>query len=247
MRKSIIVGNWKMNGSSAQNKALVSAIIAAERKGESAVCVPFPYLEQVKNLTLDSSVGFGAQDVSVHESGAYTGEVSASMLKDMGCHYVIVGHSERRTHHQESSQMVAQKAQQVIDHGMCPIICIGERLEERESGSTKRVLKEQLTPLLTLLATSGMIAPILAYEPVWAIGTGLVATVDQVADAHHFIRQEVAKVDAVLGDGVRILYGGSLKPENAEAIFAIEDVDGGLIGGASLDAASFLSLIEQAR
>ncbi|HFD87721.1 MAG TPA: triose-phosphate isomerase [Gammaproteobacteria bacterium] len=251
MRKSLVAGNWKMNGSRASAKVLVEGIKAgAESLGsvEIVVCPPSVYLTEVKALLDDVSIGLGAQNVSEQESGAFTGEISTSMLTDVGCQYVIVGHSERRSLYGEDDLLVARKVIAVSKAGMVPILCVGELLEERESGATESVVARQLDVLLE--SPEGLAAlsnAVIAYEPVWAIGTGMTATPEQAQAVHAFIRQRVAAKDADLAAKIQILYGGSVKGGNAAELFANADIDGGLIGGASLAAEEFLTICRAAQ
>lgn len=245
MRTRLVMGNWKMNGSLQTNQALLSAIVHAiqaepsiYQKGQIVVCPPFPYLAQAAQLMRGSVVELGAQDVSVAEIGAYTGEVSASMLQDFSCKWVIVGHSERRAYHGETSEIVASKAKVAIAHRLTPVICVGESLVEREAGRTLAVIEEQLKPVLTL-DHQALAQLVIAYEPVWAIGTGLTATPEQAQEVHAFIRAQLAAVGA---DQVQILYGGSVKANNAASLFAMPDIDGALVGGAALNAEEFLAI-----
>ncbi|MBK8015663.1 MAG: triose-phosphate isomerase [Betaproteobacteria bacterium] len=248
MRSKFVAGNWKMNGSLAANEALLSALAAAPGipRGGVAVLAPFPYLGQCADLLRGSTVSWGAQDVSVHESGAYTGEVSGSMLLEFGCRFVVVGHSERRAMHGETSELVARKAVAAVKAGLTPIVCVGETLQERESGRTQSVIGEQLDAVLSTAGMEVVGKSILAYEPVWAIGTGKTATPAQAQEVHSFIRRRVAGKDAGCAEGVLILYGGSVKGSNAGALFSEPDVDGGLVGGASLVAADFLEICKAA-
>ncbi len=247
MRRKLIAGNWKMNGSLAGNATLLDGIRvgAAGLKAELAVCVPAPYLAQVQAALSGSSVAWGAQDLSVHESGAYTGEVSAAMFKDFGSRYVIVGHSERRSYHGENDELIAQKAARELASGLVPIVCLGETLAEREAGSTDKVVIRQLKPVLDAVGTQ-MAGIVVAYEPVWAIGTGKTATPEMAQQVHELIRGCLAQGDASAATGVRILYGGSMKPDNAKELLAMADIDGGLIGGASLKSADFLAIAQAA-
>ena len=232
-RARLVAGNWKMHGSRASNRALLEEVLKGLVKGvECAVCVPFPYLEQAAAQLKGSALALGAQTVSEHAQGAYTGEVSAAMLKEMGCRYVIVGHSERRQLFGERDEQAAAKYKAVRGSGMTPILCVGETLEERDAGSTEAVVARQLDAVK-------FEGGVLAYEPVWAIGTGRNATPEQAQAVHAFLRKRVPA-------GTPILYGGSVKPQNAAAIFAMPDVDGGLIGGASLVAKDFLSIVKAA-
>jgi triosephosphate isomerase len=242
-RRRLVAGNWKMHGSRAANSALLDAVVTgapAASEAECAVCAPFPYLAQLAERLSGSAVAWGAQNVSEHAQGAYTGEVSAAMLAEFGCRYVIVGHSERRALYGESDAAVAAKFTAVLGAGMTPILCVGETLAEREAGRTEEVVARQLAAVLAKAGIRSIEAAVLAYEPVWAIGTGRTASPEQVQDVHAFLRAKVKP-------GTRILYGGSVKAANAEAIFAMPDVDGGLIGGASLVAAEFLAIARAAQ
>ncbi len=247
MRISLIAGNWKMNGSLAANAGLLDGIRAgaAGLSAELAVCVPAPYLAQAQAALAGSGVQWGAQDLSVHDSGAYTGEVSAAMLGDFGCRYVIVGHSERRSYHGESDELVAQKAVRALVSGLTPIVCVGETLAEREQGATDAVVIRQLKPVLAAVGAN-LANIVIAYEPVWAIGTGKTATPDMAQQVHELIRTTLAQADASAAAKVRILYGGSMKPDNAAELLAKPDIDGGLIGGASLKATDFLAIARAA-
>jgi len=245
MRRQLVVGNWKMNGSHAANAELLAGLKAAGPwVGEVAVCVPYPYLAEVALTLQDGAVGWGAQDCSAHESGAYTGEVAASMLAEFGCRYVIVGHSERRAHHGESDQLVAEKAKIALAHRLTPIVCVGETLADREADRTAEVVKRQMS---AVIHTIGHCVPqiVVAYEPVWAIGTGRTATPAQAQEVHALLRAQLQAASAHAGE-MRILYGGSVKAENAAALFAQSDIDGGLIGGASLKAAEFAAICRAA-
>jgi triosephosphate isomerase (TIM) len=248
MRRKLIAGNWKMNGSLAANEVLLNGIKA--EIGQSAcgvaVCVPAPYFAQCEAVLADTVIAWGGQDVSVHESGAYTGEVSGAMLVDFGCAYVIVGHSERRAYHGESDALVAQKALRAIKAGLTPIVCVGESLEEREAGRTDVVVGAQIDVVLTALDTADVQKIVVAYEPVWAIGTGKTATPQMAQEVHAMLRTRVAAKSPKAAEVVQILYGGSMKPDNAQALLAMPDIDGGLIGGASLKAADFLAIIRAA-
>ncbi|MEM7466489.1 MAG: triose-phosphate isomerase [Pseudomonadota bacterium] len=241
-RKRLIAGNWKMNGSEADARALARGI-AAGINGETDVliCPPFPYLSIVKAALQSLQVTLGAQNVSQQANGAYTGEVSAAMLSDLGCSYVIVGHSERRQLYGEDSALVSDKARVVAAADMRPIICIGETLEEREGGQTRQVIETQLAAVFAHPAADyGEL--VLAYEPVWAIGTGKTASPEQAQEVHAFVRELLGGWDAAVAERCRILYGGSVKADNAANIFAMEDVDGGLVGGASLQTESFVAI-----
>ncbi|MET0320005.1 MAG: triose-phosphate isomerase [Duganella sp.] len=247
MRRKLVIGNWKMNGSRTVNAALLSGIVAglkdANDRADCAVCVPAPYLAQCQSELSNTPVAWGGQDLSVHASGAYTGEVAASMLVDFGSRYVLVGHSERRAYHGESSQLVAQKAVVALAAGLTPVICVGETLDEREAGNTETAICAQLQAALDAIPGDQLANVVLAYEPVWAIGTGKTATPQMAQEAHHFLRGCVAKKDEVVAAKIQILYGGSMKPENARELMAQADIDGGLIGGAALKAADFLAII----
>ncbi|WP_427911666.1 triose-phosphate isomerase [Ramlibacter sp. MMS24-I3-19] len=246
-KKKLIAGNWKMNGGVAANDALVRAVIAGMKDAACtvAVCVPAPYLSQLQVLRHGSSLELGAQDVSKHEQGAYTGEVSALMLKDFGVRYVIVGHSERRQYHGEGDQLVADKAKAALAHGITPIVCVGETLAEREAGRTEEVVKRQLA---AVIHTNGHCISeiVVAYEPVWAIGTGRTATPEQAQQVHARLRAQL-QAATPHADRVHILYGGSMNAANAATLLAQPDIDGGLIGGASLKAPDFLQIISAAR
>lgn len=247
MRATLIAGNWKMNGSLASNAGLLDGVRAgvASAKAQLAVCVPAPYLAQAQAALAGSAVAWGAQDVSAHESGAYTGEISAAMLLDFACQYVIVGHSERRSYHGESSELVAHKAVRALASGLTPIVCVGETLAEREQGQTEAVVIRQLAPVLDAVGAS-LAKIVIAYEPVWAIGTGKTATPEMAQQVHELIRKTLAQRDADAAQAVQILYGGSMKPDNAKDLLAMPDIDGGLIGGASLKAADFLAIAQAA-
>ena len=235
MKKKLIAGNWKMNGSTAANAALVQQLLAGVGQAacDIAVCVPAPYLAEVGALVKGSAIAVGAQDVSAHDAGAYTGEVSAGMLRDLAVRYAIVGHSERRQYHGEADAVVASKAQKALAAGITPIVCVGETLQEREAGLTEEVVKRQLA---AVIHTNGHCISeiVVAYEPVWAIGTGKTASPEQAQEVHALIRARVAAADATVAAGLQILYGGSMKPNNAAELMAQPDIDGGLIGGAAL-------------
>lgn len=244
--KKLIAGNWKMNGSLAANAALVEALLAnaGPWKCDVALCVPAPYLSQLQALSKASPLLLGAQDVSMHEAGAFTGEVSAAMLKDFDCRYAIVGHSERRQFHAETDATVAAKAQKALALGITPIVCVGETLQEREAGLTEDVVKRQLAAVIHV--NGHCISEIvLAYEPVWAIGTGKTATPEQAQHVHAVLRGQLRAASAH-ADRVHIIYGGSMNAANAAQLLAQPDIDGGLVGGASLKAADFLSIIAAA-
>lgn len=249
MRNYLVAGNWKMHGSTAGNAELVAGIVAGAPESERVkllICPPFPYLAAAVEGVSGSAVSVGAQTVSEHAAGAYTGEVAASMLQDVGCEYVIVGHSERRTLYGETSTAVAAKFKAALAAGLKPILCVGETLEEREAGSTESVVDEQLGAVLEATGVSGFASAVIAYEPVWAIGTGMTATPEQAQDVHAHIRGVLAGHDAEIAANLQILYGGSMKGENAAGLLAQPDIDGGLIGGASLKAPDFLAIAEAA-
>jgi triosephosphate isomerase (TIM) len=247
MKKKLIAGNWKMNGSLAENDALVRALVAGTGSAacQVAVCVPAPYLAQVQMLRSGSLLELGAQDVSQHEKGAYTGEVSAAMLKEFGVRYAIVGHSERRQYHGETDALVAEKAKTALAGGITPIVCVGETLAERESGKTEEVVKRQMA---AVIHTNGhcISEVVVAYEPVWAIGTGKTASPEQAQQVHALLRAQLHAASEH-ADRIHILYGGSMNAANAAALLGQPDIDGGLVGGASLKAADFLQIIAAAR
>ena len=246
MKQKFIAANWKMNGSLSANEALVRAVQAGAATGcQVAMCVPSVYLSQVQSLVAGSGIWLGAQDVSAHEQGAYTGEVSAAMLRDIGVRCCIVGHSERRQQHAESDALVAIKAKQVLAAGITPIVCLGETLAERDAGMTADVVRRQLAAVIHL--NGHCISEIvLAYEPVWAIGTGKTASPEQAQQVHALLRAQL-RAATVQADRVSIVYGGSMNAANAASLLAQPDIDGGLVGGASLKAADFLSIVAAAR
>lgn len=247
MKKQLIAGNWKMNGSLQSNATLVSALAAGVANAQClvAVCVPAPYLAQLQLLVAGTPITLGAQDVSQHESGAFTGEVSASMLREFATRYCLVGHSERRQYHGETDAVVAIKAQRALAAGITPIVCVGETLAEREAGRTEEVVKRQLA---AVIHTNGHCISeiVVAYEPVWAIGTGKTASPQEAQQVHAVLRAQLHAATAH-ADRVHILYGGSMNAANAEQLLSQPDIDGGLVGGASLKAADFLSIIAAAR
>ncbi|MFO7190548.1 MAG: triose-phosphate isomerase [Pseudomonadota bacterium] len=250
MRRPFVAGNWKMHGTRAENAELIEALLLGlpgEVQVDIAVCPPFVYLWEVGRLLKDSSVALGAQSVCAEPLGAFTGEVSATMLKDVGVEYAIVGHSERRALYKEDDALVARKFVAAQSQGIVPILCVGETLEERESGQTMDVVSRQLSAVLDVAGVAAMRNAVVAYEPVWAIGTGKNATPEQAQEVHAHIRSAVAAQDATIAAGLRVLYGGSVKAGNAREIFAMPDVDGGLIGGASLKADEFLEICTAAR
>lgn len=246
MRKKLVAGNWKMHGSLAENAALLAALKPALQGIEAAVCVPFPYLAQVQAALAGSSLAWGAQNVSEHGKGAFTGEVSASMLLDFGCKYVIVGHSERRSLYGESDALVAAKYVAAQAAGLTPILCVGESLAERESGVTEQVVARQLDAVIDAAGVASFGRAVVAYEPVWAIGTGKTASPEQAQAVHAFIRGKLADLDAAIAAGLIIQYGGSVKAANAAELMAQPDIDGGLIGGASLLADEFVAICRAA-
>ncbi len=248
MRRRIVAGNWKLHGDRAFAHALMDAIAAVPAPAgvERVVLPPLPYLGDLVEHYGPAGIAFGAQDVSANERGAFTGEVSAAMLVDVGARYGLVGHSERRQYHGEGSGLVARKFLAARAAGLVPILCVGETLQQRESGQTEHCIESQLEPLFELGGVEALDGAVVAYEPVWAIGTGRTATPDQAQAVHAFIRGEIAARNAKIAGSLPILYGGSCKPDNAAALFAQPDVDGGLIGGASLVAADFLAIASAA-
>ena len=249
MRGYLVAGNWKMNGSAQANVALIDGILAGapDTDGvELLVCPPFPYIVSVGEQLAGSAVSLGAQTVSEYEAGAYTGEIAGPMLKDVGCSYVIVGHSERRALFGESSATVARKYQAAQKSGLTPILCVGETLDEREAGRTEAVIDDQLDAVLEAAGVDSFSSSVIAYEPVWAIGTGKTATPEQAQEVHRHIRSRIEEKDPEVAAGIRILYGGSVKGDNAGGLFANPDIDGGLIGGASLKPADFLAIADAA-
>jgi triosephosphate isomerase len=244
MRRKLIAGNWKMHGNLVDNEALLHGILAGmgDVKAGVAVCVPFPYLAQVKAKLAGSRIAWGAQNVSQHAKGAYTGEISAAMLNDFECKYVIVGHSERRAVYGESDQLVAEKYAAAQTAGLVPILCVGETLEERESGVTEAVVARQIDAVLAKSGVISLANAVIAYEPVWAIGTGRTASPEQAQAVHAFIRGKIRGLDADVANNLVIQYGGSVKGANAAELFVQPDIDGGLIGGASLSAEEFLAI-----
>ncbi|MAR83419.1 MAG: triose-phosphate isomerase [Legionellales bacterium] len=246
MKKSLLAANWKMNGTQDSVDALLAGISQYDLPEDSMECVIFPslvYLSQVRSCLQDTPIAFGGQTVSCFESGAYTGDVSASMLVDQGCEYVLIGHSERRSLFGETNTVVVEKLAQALKVGLKPIICVGETLEQREAGLAVQTINEQLMPVIESLVNPGILSHlVVAYEPVWAIGTGRHATPEQAQAVHHDIRQLLVNYDAGLAGSVRIIYGGSVKASNAAGLFEMPDIDGALVGGASLDAEEFLKI-----
>ncbi len=244
MRKKFVAGNWKMHGNLATNDDLLQSVRAgvAGLAVEVAVCTPYPYLDQARKVLEGSNVAWGAQDVSEHVQGAYTGEVSAMMLGDFGCRYVIVGHSERRSYYGDTDAVVAAKFEAAMKAGLIPIFCVGETLDEREKNVTADVVTRQLDAVIARCGIASLAKAVVAYEPVWAIGTGRTASPEQAQEVHALIRDRVAREDAGVAAGLQILYGGSMKPGNAKELMAQTDIDGGLIGGAALVAADFIAI-----
>ncbi|MDD5390517.1 MAG: triose-phosphate isomerase [Gallionellaceae bacterium] len=244
MRRKLVAGNWKMHGSLAENEALLSGILAGMGgvKADVAVCVPFPYLAQAQAKLTGSAIRWGAQNVSQQAKGAFTGEVSTSMLKDFACAYVLVGHSERRAIYGESDELVAEKFAAVQSARMTPILCVGETLSEREGCITEAVVARQIDAVIAKCGVAALAKAVVAYEPVWAIGTGVTASPDQAQAVHAFIRAKIRGLDAAVADGLIIQYGGSMKANNAVELLGQPDIDGGLIGGAALNAEEFLAI-----
>jgi len=240
-RDRLVVGNWKMNGSLAANAALLGGLVSGwEASGARsiAVCVPFPYLAQARDRLAGSGIAWGAQDLSAHPAGAFTGEVSGAMVAEFGCRYAIVGHSERRQYHAEGDALVGAKARAALASGLTPIVCVGETLAEREAGRTGEVVRRQLDAALAAIGAEAA-KVVVAYEPVWAIGTGRTATPETAQEVHRALR---ARLDEVGAGSIALLYGGSVKAANATALFAMPDIDGALVGGASLEAGEFLAI-----
>lgn len=246
MRKNLVAGNWKMNGGLAENAALLAGLKAKLGGVQALVCVPFPYLAQAQQVLAGSWIIWGAQNLSEQQSGAYTGEVSASMLLDFGCTHVIVGHSERRSLYGESDELVAKKYSVAQAAGLIPILCVGELLAEREAGITEQVIARQLDAVIAVAGVASLAKAIVAYEPVWAIGTGKTASPEQAQAVHAFIRNKVAALDSGVAAGLVIQYGGSVKASNAAELMAQPDIDGALVGGASLIADEFVAICKAA-
>lgn len=250
MRQRLVVGNWKMHGSLCANEALLTALrenLDGCVAVSMSVCVPAPYLAQTQSLLSDSGIAWGAQNISKHVLGAYTGEVAASMLVDFGCRHVLIGHSERRALYGESDESAAAKFAAAVAAGLVPVLCVGETLNERESGVTEAVISRQLNAVVNLAGISGFSHAVVAYEPVWAIGTGKTAVPEQAQAVHAFIRKTLAKHDGAVADKLTLLYGGSVKANNAAELFAQADIDGGLVGGASLVADEFIAICQAAQ
>lgn len=249
MRGKLVVGNWKMNGNLASNQTLLKALIPLLKQLSSvgcAVCVPYPYLAQTEQVLRGNGIPWGAQDVCEFEHGAYTGGVSAGMLADFGCRYVIVGHSERRSLFGDTDKSVAAKYAAVLKAGLTPIVCVGETLAEREGGVMEKVIARQVDAVIAQSGVAALAQAVLAYEPVWAIGTGKTASPDEAQAVHAFIRGRIADQDMKVADGLLMLYGGSVKANNAQQLFSMPDIDGGLIGGASLVAEEFAAICKAA-
>ncbi|MDH5649202.1 MAG: triose-phosphate isomerase [Gammaproteobacteria bacterium] len=245
MRRPLVAGNWKMNGSQAESSALIDGLLegtATVKNADLAVCPPAILIPLVATKLKGTGIAWGGQDLNVNASGAYTGEISGPMLRDFGCTYVIVGHSERRSYYGETDEIVAGKYGAAQQHGLIPILCVGETLEEREAGTTESVVARQLDAVFNKHGIASFAKAVIAYEPVWAIGTGKTATPQQAQDVHAFIRGKLRALDAAVADKVQVLYGGSMKPSNAAELLSQEDIDGGLIGGASLVAEDFLGI-----
>jgi triosephosphate isomerase len=247
MRRKLVVGNWKLNGTLAKNHALISSLVSklkTEDAADYAVCVPFTYLFQAQALLTSTNISWGAQNASQFESGAYTSSISAHMIAEFGCQYVIIGHSERRTLSNESNQKAARRVARVVEAGLIPIYCVGETLEEHNAGTSKNVVKNQILAIThgledDVFARAKEIGMVIAYEPVWAIGSGQAATPRQAQEMHQFIRSLIANIDAEFAQKIRIIYGGSMTPNNAAALLSMADVDGGLIGRCALSADDF--------
>ncbi len=244
MRQTIVAGNWKMNASKEMVNTLIMGVLSGMDtvKARVIVCPPFPYLSQAEALATHSQLQIGAQNLSPNAAGAFTGEVNAEMIKDFGVTYVIVGHSERRTLYGESDEIVAEKVRAALENDLTPLLCVGELLAQREAGNTEAVVAQQINAVIKRVGVEAFKNIIIAYEPVWAIGTGVVATPKQAQDTHAFIRNLLTEHDTNIAQGVPILYGGSMNPDNAQELIGCEDIDGGLVGGASLKAHDFLRI-----
>ena len=250
MRQKLVAGNWKMHGGLKANQQLLQDVVAGVaglRDVAVAVCVPFPYLAQAQAVLSGTPVAWGAQNLSEQAQGAFTGEVSASMLQDFSCRYVLVGHSERRAIYGETDSLVAEKFAAALASGLRPVFCVGETLEQRDAGKTLEIVFAQIDAVLARVGVAAFSGAVVAYEPVWAIGTGRTATSAQAQEVHAAIRAKLAKLDAGVAEGLQILYGGSVKPGNAVELFSMPDIDGGLIGGASLVASDFLAICAAAK
>lgn len=249
-RRPLVAANWKMNGTLASIRSLLRDICAGLAEGcgaDVALCAPYPYLAELEQTLRGTDIALGAQNVSQCDAGAYTGEVSAAMLRDYNCRFVIIGHSERRALYAETDALIARKFIRAVDAELTPILCVGEQLPQREAAQTEEVIAEQLDRVIGDSGIARFAKAVIAYEPVWAIGTGRTASPEQAQEAHAFIRLRLARHDDAVGAAIRILYGGSVKADNAAALFAMADVDGGLIGGASLDADEFLKICRAVR
>jgi triosephosphate isomerase (TIM) len=248
-RRRIVLGNWKMNGTAMQNAALLTALVTAEtgygKKTAVGVCVPFPYLHQTREFLQGSAIEWGSQDVSARSKGAFTGEVSAAMAAEFGCRYAIVGHSERRSYHAETSSVIATKARLALESDMTPVVCVGETLDERSAGRTMEVISAQVLEVLDLMSVDEARLLVIAYEPIWAIGTGRSATCAEVQDIHARLRTLLSARDPVL-HMIPLLYGGSVKAASAVDLFRQPDIDGALVGGASLDSSEFIAICNAA-
>ena len=244
MKQTLIIANWKMNGSLVSNSKLLTAILKFSNTAntELVICPPYPYLHQVKEYIVGSKIKLGAQNVNEHKSGAYTGEVSADMLKEFFCRYILVGHSESRSLFQESNALIARKIAQILDAGLTPVLCIGESLAQREKGDVKAVILEQLSCVINEVGLNKFKSVVIAYEPIWAIGTGKTATPEQAQDVHRMIRQYLYGLDPALSKEISILYGGSVNETNASLLIKQNDIDGFLVGGASLKPESFQAI-----
>jgi len=249
MRKKIVAGNWKMNGTRKQANALIEAIKNGANNLSSSEIILLPsfvYLPEAQNLLANTQIAWGAQNLYLGDAGAFTGEISGAMLTDFGCRYVLVGHSERRALFHEDLNLVAAKFKAAQHAKLIPILCVGETLTEHQQGQTENIIKQQLASVIEAASIDAFRQAVIAYEPVWAIGTGLTATPEQAQTVHALIREQLAQHDADIAQRTRILYGGSVKADNAQGLFAMPDIDGGLVGGASLDAASFLAICQAA-
>ncbi len=250
MRQKMVAGNWKMHGNLVDNQALLSSLrtqLAGLRNVSCAVFAPAPYLAQVQNILAGSNIAWGAQNVSEHDKGAYTGEIAPAMLLDFGCQYVLLGHSERRAMYGETDEAAAAKFVAALSVGLIPVLCVGETLDEREAGQAEAVISRQLDAVISQSGVVGLAKAVVAYEPVWAIGTGKTASPEQAQAIHAFIRQKIAHLDAAVAQELVILYGGSVKAANAVELFSQPDIDGGLIGGASLVADEFVAICNAAQ
>jgi len=248
MRQMLVLGNWKMNGTRASAGTLAEAIIdgIGDSTADIAICVPYVYLADLAEITTGTRLGLGAQNVADKPSGAFTGEISASMLGEFSCRFVLVGHSERRTYYGDTNETVAARFCQAVEKNIIPVLCVGETLEQREQDQTFAVIDGQLAAVIDAAGLAAFSKAVIAYEPVWAIGTGKTATAEQAQEVHQYIRQFMAAKDKNIAENLQIVYGGSAKPDNAKGLFAMPDIDGGLIGGASLEAESFLQIYHSA-